>query len=231
MNTVFITGANRGIGFEFAKQLCAQGMQVIATCRKPKDAHALKTLQKQYKNLTIKTLDISKTNDIVALAQEFGKTPIDWLINNAGISGESGVTIGNIARENFLHLVEVNCFGPLKLSEALLPSLKLGQGKLIVCISSKMGSISSNEQGRSYAYRTSKAALNCAMRSFALDVAQDNINVMLLHPGWVKTDLGGPNAPLTPHASVNHMLTVIDKYKHNSHAEVLRGYDDSMIPW
>ena len=167
----------------------------------------------------------------MALSGALGDRVLDWIINNAGISGEQGVTVGNIERNNFLNVINVNCLGALKISEAFLPQLRKGQDKLIVAISSRLGSIGDNQQSRSYAYRSSKAALNCAMRSFALDVANEEIKVILLHPGWVRTRLGGPEASIDVQTSVTGMLNVINQYKVNSHAEVLIGYDGERINW
>lgn len=231
MKAVLISGANRGIGLEFVKELAARGMRIFATCRHPGDAEALQQLSQSNENISIHQLDVTKDEHIQDLAKQLSETPIDWLINNAGIGGEKGVTIGNIDRENFLHVLDVNCVGALKLSDALLPQIKKSQDKLIICISSRMGSISDNDTGQRYAYRTSKAALNCAMRSFALDVEKDDVNVMLLHPGWVETDLGGEEALLTPEQSVSSMLEVIDRHKADSHAEVLLRYDGGKIDW
>lgn len=231
MKTVLITGANRGLGLEFAKQLSAQGMQVIASCRQPEGAGELHALAKDRKNLRLAKLDVSDDGNLLALAKELKNCPLDWLINNAGISGYQGVTLGNIERENFLRVFNINCLSALKVSEVFLPLLEKGQDKLIVNLSSIMGSISDNQRGRSYAYRSSKAALNCAMRSFALDVEHLGIKVMLLNPGWVRTDLGGPDATLAAETSVAAMLKIIEKYKDSSHAEVLRSYDDSTIAW
>ena len=112
-------------------------------------------------------------------------------MNNAGTSGEQGVTVGNINRENFINVFNINCISVVKLSDALLPNLQSSVEKSILVVSSRMGSISDNNSGRSYAYRASKAALNCVMRSFAIDAKDKGINVMLIHPGWVKTAMGG----------------------------------------
>lgn len=231
MKNILITGANRGIGFEFVKQLTSEGHHIFATCRNPEDAKELETWQKEHSGISIHQLDISDDESIKALASELSGNPLEWLINNAGISGEQGVTVGNIERDNFLNVFNTNCLSTLKVSELLLPQLRLSDEKLIICISSRMGSISDNERGRSYAYRTSKAALNCAMRSFAIDVADMGIQVLLLHPGWVQTDMGGEDANLTPEESVKHMLKVIEKNKHNNHADQLLSYDGSVINW
>lgn len=230
MKNILVTGSNRGIGYELVNQLSLRGDRVFATCRNPTKADNLQKLAKVRSNLTIHTLDVTKDNEIERLYEEFHQERLDWIINNAGISGVSNVTVNNINRENFLQVFNINCLSALKVSDYFLPLLG-NEDKLIVCISSKMGSIAENIWGHSFAYRTSKAALNCAMRSFALDVEERGVQVMLLHPGWVKTDLGGPEALIEPTESVNGLLMVIEKYKSNSHAEVLRGYNDEVIPW
>lgn len=231
MKRILITGANRGIGFEFVRQLSQHNYQVLACYKDPEHCEDLKSFSKLNSNVQLLQLDINNDMSICGLAKELENQPLDWLIHNAGVQGEHGVTIGNIDRANFIHLMNVNCFGALKLSETLLPNLQKGRDKLIIAISSALSSISENQVGRSYAYRSSKAALNCAMRSFAQDSIQFDIKVMILNPGWVKTRIGGPKAPIDVQTSVRGMLNVIEKYKENSHAEVLRSFDDTTIPW
>ncbi|KTD07006.1 SDR family oxidoreductase [Legionella jamestowniensis] len=231
MKTILITGSNRGLGFEFVKQLSQQNNHILATCRNPQEALDLQNYAKVKKNISIYPLDVTNDSELLALVGELKDMALDWIINNAGISGQSGVTVGNIGRDNFLHVMNVNCLSPLKISDAFLPLLLKGNEKLIVNITSALGSISDNQWGRSYAYRASKAALNCVMRSFALDVMSSDIKVMLLNPGWVKTRLGGSQAELEAEESVRRMLHIIEKYKNNSHAEVLRNYNDEIINW
>lgn len=229
MKTILITGANRGLGLEFVSQL-SKAAHVIACCRAPQEAKELQQFAKKHQNIEIVTLDVTDDDSIQSLAQQLKGNSLDWLINNAGISGEPGITIGKIPRDNFLRVFNTNCVGTLKVSEAFLPHLAQGKDKLIVSISSQMGSISANDQGKSYAYRTSKAALNCAMRAFALDVAEQGIHCLLLHPGWVKTNMGGLEAAIDVQTSVSSMLKVIESHK-TSHAEALYSYDGSVIGW
>ncbi len=231
MKTVLITGANRGLGLAFVEQYLQQGCQVLATARDLKKAAALQALAEEHSSLRLYQLDVNDDNSISQLKDELGDTPIDYLINNAGTSGERGVTIGNIDKENFLNVFATNCYAVVKLSDTLLPLIEKSTEKLIVVISSRMGSISDNERGASYAYRTSKSALNCAMRSFAIDVEDKDVKVLLLHPGWVKTDMGGDNAPVTSEESVLKMREQIEMHKANAHAEVLRRYDGGTIAW
>ncbi len=231
MKTILITGANRGLGLEFTKQLTREEANVIATCRHPTQAISLQELANLKKNLTIIQLDVSDDKSINNLVDKLSDTAIDWLINNAGTTGVRGVTIGNIRRDNVLNVMNVNCLGAIKLSEALLPNLSKSEEKLIINLGSRLGNISNNQPDRAYAYRASKAALNRFMRSFAVDVAELGINIILIDPGWVKTDLGGPQAELDAPISVAGMLKVIEANKKNSHAEILLTYDGKTIAW
>lgn len=231
MKTALITGANRGIGLAFVKSLMVQNFEIYACARHVLQATTLANLKQGYPNLHLLPLDVCCDQSIKQLKEMLDDKPIDYLINNAGISGEKGVTIGNIHQDNFLKVFATNCYGPVKLSEMLLENVANSHDKQVIVISSRMGSIASNERGRSYAYRASKAAVNAAMRSFAIDVAVRGIKVRLLHPGWVRTDMGGKDAPLSPKQSVDAMLGQIQGSDIGSHAETLIAYDGRQIPW
>jgi NAD(P)-dependent dehydrogenase (short-subunit alcohol dehydrogenase family) len=226
MNNALITGANRGIGLEFARQLKNKGYYVIGCCRNPEKANELTSLANE-----VIQLDVTNENQIASLIQVLNNRPIDLLVHNAGISGDQGVTLGNIDRQNFINVFNVNCLSVVKLSDALLPNLEASKDKQILVVSSRMGSIADNDRGRSYAYRTSKAALNCVMRSFAIDVKDKGIHVMLIHPGWVKTDLGGVDALVDVQTSVEGMLEQAEKYLSKSHADKLYRFDGDLLPW
>lgn len=226
MKTALITGANKGLGLEFVHQLKAKGYYTLGTCRHPENAQALRTLADE-----VFQLDVTSDTEIMALKQKLNNRPIDLLINNAGISGDQGVTIGNIDRTNFINVLNTNCISVVKLSDALLPNIEASIDKHILVISSSMSSISENERGRSYAYRASKAALNCVMRSFAIDVKEKGVKVMLIHPGWVKTAMGGPDALLDVQTSVTSILTQAANHFPTSHAEVLHRFDGGVIGW
>lgn len=226
MKTALITGANKGIGLELSRQLKNKGYYIIGCCRNPEQADALKQLADE-----VITLDVTNDNDITSMVEMLHNRPIDLLVNNAGTSGEQGVTIGNVNRDNFINVINVNCISVVTLCDALLPNVQSSEEKNILVISSRMGSISDNEQGRSYAYRSSKAALNCAMRSFAIDVESTGVHVMLIHPGWVKTDMGGPDGLIEVQASVSGMLEQVDKNISKSHADVLYRFDGETIAW
>lgn len=203
-----------------------KGYYIIGCCRNPEKALELHDLADE-----IIQLDVTNDTEIESLKQTLRNRPIDLLVNNAGISGARGVTIGNIDRENFINLLNINCISVVKLSDALLPNLQSSEEKNILVISSRMSSISDNDSGKSYAYRASKAALNCVMRSFAIDVKDRGVHVMLIHPGWVKTDMGGINALIDVQTSVAGMLKQVDKQLFKSHAEVLHRFDGEVIAW
>lgn len=226
MKTALITGANKGIGLEFTRQLKDKKYYVIGCCRNPSEADKLKELADE-----VIQLDVTNDNDITSLVDMLKNRPIDLLINNAGTSGEQGVTVGNVNRDNFINVLNVNCISVVKICDALLPNVQKSKEKNILVISSRMGSISDNEQGSSYAYRSSKAALNCAMRSFAIDVKPLDVHVMLIHPGWVKTDMGGDNALVEVQTSVAGMLEQVEKKLSKSHAEALQRFDGGTVAW
>lgn len=228
MPTLLITGANRGLGLEFCKQYLKDGWQIYATCRNPEQADELQQLSGD--SLKVFQLDVTKPDEIKQLATSLEKKPIDMLINNAGIMGERRINFGNLSVDNLLSVFHINAIGPLKVIEAFIPNLQQGANKLVVTISSRMGSIADNTSGYHYAYRMSKAALNQAMKSAAIELADKNIKVISLHPGWVKTDMGGERADKTIPDSVSEMRSVI-----NGADELQSGglyaYDGSIIPW
>lgn len=206
MQRVLITGANRGLGLEFVKQYVANGWEVIATCRNPDDAHALRAVAG---NVTVHGVDVADDGQVTALAQALGDTPLDLLINNAGTYGPRNATFGQVDFDAWLEVLKINTMAPLRVAQALAKNLrKAGNAKLIV-ITSKMGSITDNTSGGSYIYRSSKAGLNIVLMSMARDLADDGILCATLHPGWVRTDMGGPNGLIDAPESVSGMRKVI----------------------
>lgn len=226
MKNALVTGANKGIGLEFVRQLKDKGYYVFGCCRVPSEAKELNSLADE-----VFQLDVTKDEEIASLQKKLTNQPIDLLVNNAGISGAQGVTLGNVDRQNFIEVLNVNCISVVKLTDALLPNIEASKEKSILVVSSRMGSITDNDSGRSYAYRTSKAALNCAMRSFAIDVHDKGIHVMLIHPGWVKTNMGGGNALVDVSTSVAGMLEQAEKYMPMSQADKLYRFDGGFLPW
>ena len=224
---VLITGAGRGIGLEFARQYAETGWHVHATCREPKSASELLTLPGE---VTVHKLEVTDPKQIGHLQRELEDVPIDLLINNAGIIGPRERSFGDLDYEAWEDVLRVNTLAPIRIAEAFIDNIQASERKLIVSLTSVYGSIGSNNSGGSYLYRSSKAALNAAMRSLAVDLRDEGVTVVVFHPGWVRTDMGGPNASLTPQDSVAGMRALIDLLK-PSQSGRFYGYDGAEIPW
>ncbi|MCU4676084.1 SDR family oxidoreductase [Catenovulum sp. 2E275] len=230
--TVFITGANRGIGLEFVKQYHDAGYQVIATTRNPLEQDDLKILSQAHKNIKVLSLDITDDKQIAGVKAMLANQPIDVLIANAGYYGpkDERAQFGQVDSTEWLKTLEVNTIAPLKLVEALYPNLTLGKEKKVAILSSKMGSMADNSSGGSYIYRSSKAALNAVVKSLSVDLSGDHIKVVSLHPGWVKTAMGGVNALIDTQTSVAGMKQVIDKLTAKTSGQFI-AFDGKKIPW
>ncbi len=203
-----ITGANRGIGLEFVKKLSARGDDVVATARDPESATELQEVAESSEGrVRVAALDITDDESVSKFAEQIAGTEIDVLINNAGRLSHGG-GIGDFDFEAMRGDFETNVLGTLRVTQALLPQIA-GAGK-IINMSSKMGSIADNGSGGSYPYRMSKTALNMATRSLANDLKSDGFTVITMHPGWVQTRMGGPNALIDTETSVDGLLDVID---------------------
>ena len=207
MATILITGANRGLGLEFTRQYAAEGATVIACCRNPAKAQALKAI---VGNVTIKPLDVADSASVDRLAADLKGTPIDILIANAGVFGPEKQEADESDYEGFIETFRVNSVAPLMVAQAFKDNLLRGKDKKLVVLTSKMGSIS-DSSGGTLAYRASKAALNMIMHGVAQAWEKDGIAVCILHPGWVQTDMGGPGALITPQHSIEGMKEQIAK--------------------
>ena len=226
MPTILITGASRGIGLELTKRYAADGWQVIACCRKPKEAKALNAVKGE---IELRTLDVSKPASIAKLKAALGSRPIDVVLNNAGIYGQrSG--FGKTDPKDFMATFQVNTLAPLLVAEALLPNLVKGKLKKIASITSKMGSIADNPGGGSYAYRASKTALNMVMVNAATELRSKGIATVLLHPGWVQTDMGGRNASVKVGDSAAGIMKVIAGASLETSGRFYN-YDGAALPW
>lgn len=230
MATVLITGANRGLGLEFCRQYAEQGWHVIACARNPDDAFDLNNLSTHH-NIQLETLDVSKFEQIDALSRKLANLPIDVLINNAGVYlDDKGNGFGNLDYQAWTESLLTNTEAPVKMAEAFLPQIKKSGKKLIVNISSLMGSIADNGSGGSIFYRSSKAALNAAMKSLSIELKDQSVGVLIFHPGWVKTDMGGPNALINAEQSVTGMRGVIESFSLNQSGSFIK-YDGTPMPW
>ncbi|MCW5620038.1 MAG: SDR family oxidoreductase [Burkholderiales bacterium] len=211
MPTTLITGANRGLGLEFVRQYAEAGWRVLACCRDPKAAADLTDLAGgSGGRVTVHALDVTDPARAAALAAELDGEAIDLLLNNAGVYEREG-PLGQLDLAAWERSFRVNTLAPIQLSAALVEHVARSQGKRIVNVTSLMGSIGDNQSGGSYAYRSSKAALNMATVCLAKDLRPRGITCLLLHPGWVKTDMGGPDAPVDVPTSVAGLANVIAK--------------------
>jgi NAD(P)-dependent dehydrogenase (short-subunit alcohol dehydrogenase family) len=225
MPSVFITGANRGIGLELARQFAAEGWSVTATARDPAKADELNALGG---DVSVRPLDLDADFFQIDWNGVVGTEPIDVFIANAGTWGPPEIASVEDGAQ-WVNTFAVNTVAPLVLAKAALPLVAAAKGKLIA-ITSKMGSIGDNGSGGYIAYRSSKAALNAAWRSLAIDVAPQGVTAAVLHPGWVQTRMGGASAPLTPDQSVSGMRQVIAGLT-PERSGGFYNYDGATIPW
>jgi len=227
MATVLITGAGRGLGFEFARQYAADGWTVLAGYRSPIAAAKLEDLAG---DVEIFYLDVTRAEQIKALSGALGARPIDVLINNAGIKISGFCRLGSYDDATWHEVMAVNAFAPLRLIEALVENVAAGDLKRVVSISSGMASIGGNTKGGHFAYRASKAALNSLMRSVAIELGPRGITTIMVHPGWVRTDLGGRNAPMAVEESVAAVRAFIDRLSPDMNGRYYN-YDGTELGW
>ncbi|MBP6057371.1 MAG: SDR family oxidoreductase [Nitrosomonas sp.] len=232
MRTTLITGTNRGIGLEFVRQYAMGGWWVFACCRNPVTAEALNRLAAQYPDqITIHALDVANHAQIEQLSQALSNQTIDLLINNAGVYPPGqGDTFGKTDYAAWAYAFEINTMAPLKMAEAFIQQISGSQLKTIITITSKMGSIADNRGGGSYIYRSSKSAVNIVMKSLAIDLQAQRITAVLLHPGWVRTDMGGPNGLISTEQSVTGMRHVISNLRFEDSGKFY-AFDGQIVPW
>lgn len=209
METILITGANRGIGLELARQYAEAGDRVFATCRAPADAQELNSLVGGAGGrVTVLALDVGDSASISACAKAVGDTPIDVLINNAGILGGKSQTLELIDFDAWIDAFKVMTIGPFRTVQAFLPNLKAAAAPRVMTVTSQLAA-STWLFGGSYAYSSAKAAVNKVMQTLAKDLKAQNIIVSMIHPGWVKTDMGGAGADITAQESAAGIRSVI----------------------
>ncbi len=222
--TVLITGANRGIGLELARQYSADGWQVIGTARRPDAADDLRDL-----NVTVMQLDVTDQASVEQLAANLDGQSIDVLINNAGILPMVR-SIAEIDFEVFNRTMAVNTVGPIRVTRALLPNLRAGEMKKIINTTSVLGSISRKTSGGFYGYSESKAALNMFTRSLGAELKAEGFICIVIHPGWVQTDMGGPSAAVTAEESASGMRNVIANLTAAGSGEFWT-FEGQQLPW
>lgn len=232
MPSILITGSNRGLGLEWTRQYARLDWQVYATCRNPDEADDLIQLKHDYPNIELHRLDVTHPDEISALAETLQDQAIDILLNNAGVYLEKfkHSTLAYADYPKWEETFRVNCLGAVRITEAFSNHVARSEKRLVVAVTSHMGSIAEIESPGSYAYRSSKAALNAAMKGVSLELQQQNMGVLLLHPGWVKTRMGGPGALITTTESVDGMRAVIESFDLHKSGNFYR-FDGSVIPW
>jgi len=224
MPTVLVTGAGRGIGLEFARQYAAEGWRVIATIRDPAKAGELGRLSGK---IEAHRLDVTDLKGVAALGRELGRESIDVLIASAGVYLARSMTPQSVDDAAWLESFRVNTIAPVALAGALLEQVRRSEGKRLVAITSRMGSIAENPGG-AIAYRSSKAALNSAWKGLA--ASNRDVIAVVLHPGWVRTEMGGAGAPVSPEASVTGMRNVIAKLTPADSGRFLNHLGEE-VPW
>ena len=228
---ILITGANRGIGLEMVKYAMEQGWRIFACCRNPHNAENLFNIAKLSNGkISVHIADMFELSTLQALSYELRNDPIDILINNAGIYGSDKNSFGAVDVDSWLQAFQVNSIAPLKMVEAFSEQLLMGNRKLVACMSSKMGSMADNGYGNSYIYRSSKAALNAVVKSLSIDLKEKGIISVALHPGWVKTKMGGPDAEISTRECVEQVFSNLTSLTIGDSGRFI-DIDGSDIPW
>ncbi|OXS00819.1 SDR family oxidoreductase [Shewanella algae] len=229
MPQLLITGANRGIGLALTQVYLAAGWDVLACCRDPETADELLDRVNEFQGLEVFALDVTDYEAVADLAAELEGRGLDLLLNNAGYYGPKGLLLGQLPVDEWRTVFEVNSIAPCKLAEAFLPHLIQAKG-IIANISSKVGSMADNQSGGGYLYRSSKAALNSITKSLALDLADVGVKAVALHPGWVQTSMGGPNALIDVDTSAAGMKQLLDNLS-QAQSGGFYDYCGNSIPW
>ena len=215
MPTIFITGAGRGLGLELARQYREDGWRVIGTVRKPA--------------ADMVTLDVTNFSEVKQLTSRLKGVPVDVLFCNAGVSGKRGMAVGSFDYAEWENVLRVNLLGAAAVVEALVDNVAASERKVVALMSSRLGSITESS-GMTLPYSTSKAALNMLAKGLAATLSSRGIIVVALSPGWVKTDMGGPSAALTPETSVRGLRKVLGGLRKEDSGKFM-SYDGSSIPW
>lgn len=229
---IFITGANRGIGLALTRQYLQRGEIVYAACRTPEDASTLNQLKDQFPDqLTIMALEVRSDEGIEAVGQQLEQITesLDVLINNAGVLLSSD-RLGNLESQNLLDVLHINSVAPVMISQRLLPLLEKGSNPKLINITSQLGSLTRKQSGGRYSYAASKAALNMFSRALAFDLRSDGVITIMMHPGWVQTDMGGGGAPLTVDESAKSIIETIENLAMADIGRFLQ-WDGTELPW
>jgi NAD(P)-dependent dehydrogenase (short-subunit alcohol dehydrogenase family) len=229
--TILITGANRGIGLALTREFAGRGWRVIATCRRPEAADALReTAAGQAASIRIERLDVTDPEQISELAGKLQEESIDILFNNAGAGGSDREKFGNIDEKLWLEIFRINTIAPLKIAEAFIRQVAGSGRRIIATMGSSMGSISDNSSGGYYTYRTSKAAVHMVVKNLAIDLRREGIIAVVLHPGWVQTEMGGAGATLSPEMSAAGLYQVLTSLEAEDSGKFF-DYLGRELPW
>lgn len=223
--TVLITGANRGIGLALAEQFIKQGYEVIGTARKPAQSNNLEAL-----GAKVEQLDVTDQTSVNELAERLKEQSIDILINNAGIVGHTSRELDNLDVNALATVYNVNALGPLRVIQALFDNLTRGKQKLVINISSTMASIERNTWGTTIGYRASKAALNMINKTLAVDYGKQGLTFVVLHPGYVKTDMNAGAGEYTAEQSASGLTNVIIGLSHENNGQFF-DHLGKQLPW
>ena len=231
MKNVLITGANRGLGLGLVKKYLENNEKVFCTTRNISKSKELKLLKEKHtNNLEICELDLLDKDSPNILSNFLVNKPIDLFINNAGVIGQSAQHFKSISLNPWIEVLKVNLIAPLLITQSIIKNIEKSSEKRIYILSSKVGSIEDNKSGGMYVYRSSKSALNQIVKSLSIDLKPLGISVISLHPGWVRTEMGGPNALISVEESVNGMFGVISNTNIRNSGQFIN-YDGTQIPW
>jgi NAD(P)-dependent dehydrogenase (short-subunit alcohol dehydrogenase family) len=229
MRTVLISGANRGLGLEFARQYLAAGDKVIAGARDPDAARELKALPGQDR-LALHPLDVGDGASVQAFRRAVGEQPIDILIANAGVmGGDHQDRLAEIDWDAWLDAFAVNTLGPARLAQAFADRLAAGRDRKLIAVTSRMGSTADSSGGH-LIYRSSKCALTNVWHNLAIELKDRGITCIPVHPGWVRTDMGGAEAPLTPEQAISSLRAHVDRWTLADSGRFL-SWDGAELPW
>jgi len=230
-STILITGSNRGIGLELVRTYAGHNWRVIACCREPQGASELAALAGASGGaITIHPLDVGEQPQIRALSEALSDESIDILFNNAGVAGPTPQGFGPIDSAQWLETLRINTLAPFYMAVAFVEQVARSQRRIMATIGSQLGSLADNTSGHRYAYRTSKAAVHMVMKSLAADLAGRRITAVALHPGWVRTDMGGDEAPLSPAESAAGLYRVLATLAAEDSGKFL-AWDGRELPW
>jgi NAD(P)-dependent dehydrogenase (short-subunit alcohol dehydrogenase family) len=229
--TLLITGANRGLGLALTRQFTDQGWRVLACCRAPQKSTELALLARNNRaTIHIHQLDVGDNARIRELARALEGEAVDILLNNAGVAGPHQQEFGAVDEAGWLETFRINTIAPLKMAEAFTEHVAASRYRVIATMGSQLGCIGENSSGGRYIYRTTKAAVHMAMKSLSVDLRSRGITAVALHPGWVRTDLGGPQAPIGPAESATGLFRLLTRLTLEDSGK-LWTYEGRVLAW